>query len=78
MPRPSGVNTTLRIPDQAMLDRIDAAAARAGLSRTGYILSWIPEADPVTALADQVRHNRAAAQRKRWAREHAARHSHVA
>jgi hypothetical protein len=32
--------------DKRLLDRIDASAARYGLSRNTYILSWIPDNYP--------------------------------
>jgi uncharacterized protein (DUF1778 family) len=55
--------------DQATIDRIDAAAQAAGLSRAAYILQWIPEAQgalvaPSTRSEIQARNGRAG-QRKR-------------
>ena len=38
----SGQNINMRIDDQT-LKLIDAQAKQAGVSRTQYILSWLPE-----------------------------------
>ena len=42
MPRSSTPITSLRIPED-VLERIDKNAEREGMSRTDYILSWLPE-----------------------------------
>ena len=38
----AGQNVNMRIPDE-LLERIDTNATTHGLSRTQYILSWLPE-----------------------------------
>ena len=38
----AGQNVNMRIPDE-LLERIDTNATLSGLSRTQYILSWLPE-----------------------------------
>jgi hypothetical protein len=40
---------TMRL-DDALIQRIDTAAERAGLSRTSYIVSWLPEAPDTSCI----------------------------
>jgi predicted DNA binding CopG/RHH family protein len=54
---PSGQNVNMRIPDD-ILERIDHSATTNGLSRTQYILSWLPETHQSNDETANNRHQR--------------------